>query len=385
MTTSSESRPVDKAWIQAIHSSINKQDLILSIDTMSTQSSDSASASGLSMEGLARGLGIASIGSGIVLHELMGVSNSRSKCSADSLLVRHPLVFSDICDVSSKHLWPLHERLLTMLVALHKEEAPMEEHLVMAARLDTWVLIDLVLKERLKSRMAEPPSDAGFRFEGEPRDCFSHNHGHKMQVGVAQSQNSSILFSKDALQRSLRDTITLQKRRQAHFLQLAERNSETDSDLEIELPLARRLQILSRREDRRMARLIRDRPQQSKGIAESSSTDATAPMTDFVMSGALSPDPSDYLVKGNTSLINEQQINDVRAEQRKRSISKPLPPHPGQRTISSGNPEEDEGLNTTPKPPKRNTRTALRNLSNKIVLRSRDSFFFSSRRRRKRA
>jgi len=138
------------------------------IDAMSIQSSKSSDPSFASSDrftkGLARGLGVASTGNGTVLHEFIAIATSNSRCSADTLLIRHPLVLSDICDVSSKHLWLLHERLLTMLVALHKEEAPMDDHLVTAARLDTWILIDLVLKERLESRMAEPPSDAGFHF-----------------------------------------------------------------------------------------------------------------------------------------------------------------------------------------------------------------------------
>lgn len=313
----------------------------------------------------------------------MAISSSTSNCSADSLFIRHPLVFSDICDVSSKHLWSLHERLLTMLVALHKEEAPMEEHLATAARLDTWILIDLVLKERLESRMAEPPSDAGFRFEGESSDYFSGDHSDVLQAEVHPKQDFSALFSKDALQRSLRDAVTLQERKQAHFLQLAERNSETDSDLETELPPARRLQILSRREDRRMARLIRDCLRPNPLIAKSPSINVTARMTDFVMSGALSPEPSEYLVTDNPTLLDEPQINEARAEGSIHRISNPLPPHPKQRTTPSDSPEKDKGQNKMPKPTQRTTRTSFRTFSRKIFLRSRSSLFFSSRRRRK--
>lgn len=351
---------------------------------MSTESSDSASASSARfVQGLARGLGIASIGSGMVLHELMAISNCRSKCSADGLFIRHPLVFSNICDVSSKHLWSLHEQLLTMLVSLHKEKAPMKKHLVTAARLDTWILIDLVLKERSESRMAEPPSEAGFRFEEESSDYFSADHGHELQAGVTRSHNSSVLFAKDALQRSLRDTVTLQKRKRAHFLQLAERNSETDSDVETELPPARRLQILSRREDRRMARLIRECPHSSTPIAKSPSKNATAPMTDFVMSGALSPGCSEGFMADKPAFPNQRAVKETRAEQPNPIISKPLPPDPKQSTTPSTNSEEEQQQITIPKPTQRTTRASLRNFSSKTLFRSRYSLFSLSRPGRK--
>ncbi|GAB1739559.1 hypothetical protein NU219Hw_g4509t1 [Hortaea werneckii] len=268
-----------------------------------------------------------------------------------------------------------------MLVSLHKEEVPREEHLVTAARLDTWILIDLVLKERSESRMAEPPSEAGFRFEEESSDYFSTDHGHELQAGVTRSHSPSILFTQDALQRSLRDTVTLQKRKRAHFLQLAERNSETDSDLETELPQARRLQILSRREDRRMARLIRECPHSSTLIAKSPSKDATAPMTDFVMSGALSPGCSEDFMADKPAFPNQRAVEETKAEQPNPIISKPLPPHPEQLTTPS-NPEGEE-QNTIPQPTQRTTRASLRALSNRIFLRSRSSLFSSSGLRRK--
>ncbi|KAI6792673.1 hypothetical protein KC361_g6622 [Hortaea werneckii] len=266
-----------------------------------------------------------------------------------------------------------------MLVALHKEETPIEEHPVAAARLDAWILIDLVLKERLESRMAEPPSDAGFRFEEEHSDYLSGDHGDGLQARAEQSHFSSAPFSKDALQRCLRDTITLQERKQAHFLPLAERNSESDSDLEVELPSARRLRLLSRREDRRMARLIRDCPQPSTCTETSVSTKSADPMSDSVMSGAISPDPSGYLVTDCASFVKEHQINDARAEQPRHCASMPTP-CPSHRTTPSEIPEEEQ--KTILKPTKRTTRASLRTLSDRILLRSKSSFF-SSRSRRK--
>ncbi|GAB1726779.1 hypothetical protein NU195Hw_g6383t1 [Hortaea werneckii] len=263
-----------------------------------------------------------------------------------------------------------------MLVAHHKEEAPMDDHLVTAARLDTWILIDLVLKERLESRMAEPPSDAGFHFEGENRDDFFANYGHGLQTRVRQSHDSSKLFSKDALQRSLRDTITLQKRKQAHFLQLAERNSGSDSDLEIELPPARRLRLLSRREDRRMARLIRDCPQPSASTERGQSTNAAAPMANFVMSGALSLHPPEYLVADNSAFSHQHgQDRAKEEEQPNLIISSSLPPHPLHPRAPSKIPEEEP--KTAPKPTKRITRASLRDFSSRILLRSRASLFSS--------
>lgn len=350
------------------------------IDAMSIQSSRSSDPSFASFDrftkGLARGLGIASTGNGTVLHEFIAIATSNSRCSADTLLIRHPLVFSDICDVSSKHLWLLHERLLTMLVAHHKEEAPMEAHLVTATRLDTWILIDLVVKERLESRMAEPPSDAGFHFEGENRDDFFANYSHGLQTRVRQSHDSSKLFSKDALQRSRRDTITLQKRKQAHFLQLAECNSGSDSDLEIGLSPARRLHLLSKREDRRMARLIRDCPQPSTFTGKRLSTDAAAPMTDFIMSGALSPHPPGYLVADNTAFSDQHgQDNAKEEKQPDLVIPTPLPPNLQHRTTPSEIPKE--GQKTALKPPKRITRASLRDFSSRMLLRSKASHFSS--------
>ena len=227
----------------------------------------------------------------------------------DSVLVYHPLAYSDVHCLSSKHLWWLYERLRAGVLGSREGSAvcPMEE---LIARHDSLVLLDLMLKQRFEGSMSEPSLTSGFCFDDDDDVSVLHLSTGSLQrptTLLASALSFQVAMCPELTKRSTADW---KERKHAHLLSLekAAENDDASGGASLFLESTRSSQ-LSKREDFRIGRLIYSPTFIRHMLGRVSGSD-TRSDEEFWMSGALSPHPDGYLGGGNGGITGELDYDD---------------------------------------------------------------------------
>ncbi|KAK4544203.1 hypothetical protein LTR36_004413 [Oleoguttula mirabilis] len=236
------------------------------------------------------------------------------KNAKDRVLVRHLLAYSDVLVLGSKHLWLLHDRL-RKLIAESGSGLSSVTDTELIARCDSWVLIDMVLRERYEGRKPEPSlrNGVGTSVKGSgditPLDLNTTTEPHAASTMLpARIRAPGLVGTQLAAMARLLDSqgtspTEYAARKEAHLKRLEEEesDSERDDDISTHLPQGRRMIRRYEREETRLSRLVREKGQSSahplapETRSKSVVTTAENAERHMMMSGALEPDEAGYL------------------------------------------------------------------------------------------
>ncbi|TKA29544.1 hypothetical protein B0A50_03557 [Salinomyces thailandicus] len=217
-----------------------------------------------------------------------------------NIQLHHPLLYSDVCDLSSTRLWWLQRRLRELLATADKQASRRTIDAETVARLNSFMLIDFTLKAKVAEQMLKPSLSVDHKVDTTDGDVppLDLNADSRPFSEPALAANSSRLTLD--LRRATSSPVDQTPTKEDQFLSLARGESESDSDIESDLSRDVRTQLLGSREDRRIKRLIRDRSRPTTPTQV-----PCRPDEDLLMSGVFESSASDYLGGGHDGLVGE--------------------------------------------------------------------------------
>ncbi|KAK5112296.1 hypothetical protein LTR85_011568 [Meristemomyces frigidus] len=253
----------------------------------------------------------ASLGHGTTCSEIHTNLPGRKNLK-DHLVVHHPLGYSDVRALDSNQLWFLHDRLRQLIAESQRGLSPVTDR-ELVARCDSWVLIDMFLRERYEGKKAEPSLKAGFQFPKEhdedvpPLDLDASSRPHPTSTFGARTEELGIPIKRLAavshvLDRCSSSTSEAAARKAAHLQRLDDdvESSDEDKESDVRLPQSQCMERRYGREERRLGGLIRDKARSKDcppGLGAGSEGVASAGQTGegYMLSGALEPSDAGYL------------------------------------------------------------------------------------------